>query len=454
MKFLRALLYKIGYLAFLRFKFWELWKEYNFIKINQYNSIKQNLSLQKRRLFELLNFAINNIPYYQKIAKERNIKISEKKVFKDIKQFPILTKDIIRNNWESLHLNLSNKKRYILATSGGTTGEPIIILQDLNFRIKNEAAQLVFDEIGGYYMGDKLLMLWGNENDIIKETRDVFHHFILKYIKNTYFQNSFKMSDEIIHRYLQENKAIKPKVMLAYVQSAYEVAKYIERKNLKIQNFNSIITSAGVLTKKVKEYLEKIFKCKVFNRYATREIGKLATSCEESDKLHINMYQQFVEILDQNDREVEEHKKGKIIITNLIGFAMPLIRYEIGDMGSIDLSQCPCGRGLIRLDMVYGRIVDIFKNEKGELIDGEYFTHLFYFLENIKKFQIIQEKLDFININIVTIDNNKLNNSIEEDLCKKIKIVMGTNCQIKFNYVYDIDPHSSGKFRYTISKVL
>jgi len=79
--------------------------------------------------------------------------------------------------------------------------------------------------------------------------------------------------------------------------------------------------------------------------------------------------------------------KGKHNYTNLINYGMPLIRYKIGDQGSLDLSQCPYGRGLIRLDNIYGRVVDIFKNEKGELIDGEYFIHLFYFLENVKKFK-------------------------------------------------------------------
>ena len=165
------------------------------------------------------------------------------------------------------------------------------------------------------------------------------------------------------------------------------------------------------------------------------------------------MYQKFIEIVDNNGKPVEEHNKGEIIITPLFNYIMPLIRYKIGDMSSLDYNQCFCGRGLIKLENVIGRTVDIFKNKSGELIDGEYFTHLFYSLKNVKKFQVIQEKFDEININIVTYDKIELNKNLENDLVKKIRIVMDDDCKVSFNYVTEISTPISGKLRYTISKV-
>ena len=72
----------------------------------------------------------------------------------------------------------------------------------------------------------------------------------------------------------------------------YEMAKFIEERNLKVPAIKSIITAAGVLTPDLKEYIESIFNCKVFNRYGSREVSLIATSCERSNKLHINMYHQ------------------------------------------------------------------------------------------------------------------------------------------------------------------
>lgn len=456
MSFLRKSVYDLGLAVYFSiyhpFKYPQFLKEYYFIKKWQFKSLEDNLSIQKERLYRIIDFATKNVPFYRKICEQKSMIISKDSIFEDIKKFPILTKDIIRRNWNSLHPDLINK-RYIYITSGGTTGEPINLIHDEDFIVKTSAALQSFHEIANYFIGDKIVRLWGDEKLILNETQNYFNYFKNKYLKSTHLQNAFKMSDEIIKRYINELNLFNPKVIYTYVQSIYEIAKYIIRNNIKIAPINSIITTAGVLNDDMKEFIENVFNCSVYNLYGSREVSLIGISCKNSNKIHINMYQKYVEIVDKNFKTLNEHEKGEIIITNLINYSMPLIRYKIGDMGALNYNQCVCGRGLIRLENVYGRTVDIFKNEKSELIDGEFFTHLFYFLDNVKKFQIVQEKINLININIVTLNKNRLEQSIEEELINKIKKVMGLNCEVIFNYVNDIESSPSGKLRYTISKI-
>lgn len=433
-----------------KIKYFDLYKEYRLIKKNLYNSIVYNRAVQRKRLFELVDFAIANVPYYKRIAKERNITISRKNIFEEIKKFPILTKELIRKNFNNLHPDLS-KVSYIIQTSGGTTGEPVKLIQDMNYVIKNIAFHIVSNEIGGHNLGEKLNMLWGDEKEIIKQTKGRLKQIINKFITNIHFQNAFRMSDDIMKRYINELYIVKPKVIFAYTQSIYELAKYINRENLKPPPISSIIATAGVVTDEIKEYIQNTFKCLVYNRYGSREVSVVATSCEESDKLHINVYQQYIEIVDSKGNCLKEHERGDIIVTNLINYGMPLIRYKIGDRGAMDSSKCSCGRGLVRLENVYGRTVDIFRNKNGELIDGEYFTHLFYFRKNIQQFQVIQEKIDKIKINLVTLNKQQLDTEVEEEFTDKIRKAMGEECNVNFNYVSKIEPSPSGKIRYTIS---
>jgi len=448
----RKLLFYLYQIREFRLLYFNFLKEYFFIKKNIYKSIKHNISLQKERLYRILNHAIHNIPYYKKIAHQRTIKLIKDTIFKDLELFPILTKDILRENWNALHLKL-NLIKYSINTSGGTTGEPVEFIHSRKYKILNYCSKIIFNEIGEYYPGDKLVKLWGNEKDIFEMSEGRFLPYINKYFRNIIFQNSFKMSDIDILRYIKEINFKGPKVILAYVQSIYEMAKFILHHKMKIHQLKSIITSAGVLTPEIRKFIEKIFNVKVYNRYGSREVSVIGSSCINDSKIHIDMYKKYVEILDEYNSPVKEHQIGNIFITDLTNHTMPLIRYQIGDRGSLDFSQCSCGRGLIRLDNVFGRVVDIFTNEKGERIDGEYFTHLFYFRDNLKKFQVIQEDINSIRINLVTINKLNLDKSIIEDIIKKIKIVMGQNCNVLFNYLNDIDPSSSGKFRYTISKV-
>ncbi len=338
-------------------------------------------------------------------------------------------------------------------TSGGTTGEPIELIHDEDFKIRSSAAIQAFSEIGDSYAGNKKIRLWGEENLILRGKQGYFNNIKNIYLKNTFFQNAFRLSVAKIKKYIKEINLIKPRVIYTYVHSIYEMARIIKRYKLNITSVDSIITTAGVLTNKMRNFIENIFKCRVFNFYGSRETSFTGISCKNSNKIHINMYQKYIEIVDNNGKALKEHNAGDLIITPLFNYIMPLIRYKIGDKGSIDYNPCSCGRGLIRLESVIGRTVDIFKNKRGELIDGEYFTHLFYFLKNIKRFQIIQEKIDEININIVTFDKNQFKKSIETDLSSKIKFVMGNDCKIVFNYVSNIEQSLSGKIRYTISKI-
>lgn len=445
-------IYKLMLIIFYRTNYFKFMKDFCFLKKNQFNTIERNLFIQRENLYNIINFSIKNVPYYRNLVEKNNIKIIKETIFEDIKQFPILTKEIIRKNWKDLHYDLK-KFKYRLNTSGGTTGEPILVVQDQNYLRKGISGTFFTDSIGRFTLGQKLVLLWGSERDILENTQGVILPFINKYIKNVYFQNAFRMSDSILYKYVNQINRIKPKTILAYVQSIYEMAKYIKSKNLRIHSPNSIITSAGNLPMKLRSFIEDVFQCRIYNRYGSREVGNVAISCEKSNKLHINMFHYFIEILDNNYNPLDEHEKGEIIITSLINYGMPFIRYRIGDIGSLDYTKCSCGRGLIRLDNVYGRVVDIFKNEKRELIDGEYFTHLFYFRQNVKAFQVVQEEINQIYVNIVTLNKKPLDHSIESELSDKIREVMGENCKVNFNYVAEIEPSRSGKFEYTISKV-
>lgn len=438
--------FKWKYIFFLR--------EYYLIKYYLHKSIEKNIALAKARLFNLLHYSINRVPYYKRIAEERQIELHKNTIFKDIKQFPILTKEIIRKNWDDLHPKLQNKD-YILNTSGGTTGEPVKFIQDQEHIIKNFASTLAFNEIAGYHYGDKLIKLWANQKDLKGKTESKLTKFINRYIKKLYPLNGLNLSDEKIIKYLDEINRIKPKIILTYVQSIFEIAKFIERKDVKLTKIKSIITSAAMLTKEVKNYLESIFGCPVYNRYGSREVGLIALSCKASNKLHTNMLQKYIEILDNSNKPVIEYDKGNIIITNLICYGMPLIRYKIGDIGSLNYikEKCACNIGLLQLDNVYGRITDVFETPSGKKIYGGFFTHLFYFRKNIKKFQVFQDKVDRIIIKITTLNGKPLEGSNEQELIQKIQNVMGEDVRIELRYLDEIKPSPSGKFRYTISKL-
>jgi len=200
------------------------------------------------------------------------------------------------------------------------------------------------------------------------------------------------------------------------------------------------------------QYIEEVFQCKVFNHYGSREVGPIASECSAHDGLHIMMEHVLVEVINEKGEPCKPGEEGEIVVTSLSNYAMPLIRYKIGDIGIMqEYSPCSCGCNYPKLQKVIGRTTDLFLNTKGEKIDGEYFTHLFYFRDWIEKFQFIQEDIDDITVKIVKKANppQKELKEIEE----KIKLVMGDRCKINYEFVDDIPKTKTGKFLYTISKI-
>jgi phenylacetate-CoA ligase len=145
-------------------------------------------------------------------------------------------------------------------------------------------------------------------------------------------------------------------------------------------------------------------------------------------------------------------EQGKVYLTTMNNFSMPLIRYDIGDTAIVaENSQCSCGRGWPLIRTVTGRTSDHFKTRDGKIIHGEYFTHLLYHRENVKKFRFIQHDYDDVEL-LMEVDDN-VDPDIIRDIESKVKFVLGEKCSVKFKQVNHIPPSKSGKYRYTISEI-
>ncbi len=424
---------------------------HKFIKKNEYKSIAENKLIQQERLFNIVDYSIKNIPYYIDFAKKNNFSYSKESIYRDIKKLPVMTKDMLKANFNQLYK--INKKGFYYNTSGGSTGVPVKLIQDRRYLI--EDATLYGDSLSNYEIGDRLIRLWGSERDIIEGSSSIMYRIANKIIFRTKYLNSFRMSEDDMKRFIDTINEYKPVTIIAYVQSIYELACFIERNGYDIFSPKSIITSAGTLYPDFREKIEKVCKCGVFNRYGSREVGNMAVECDKHEGMHLILFNHYIEILDSEGNDVKDGEMGEIVVTLLTNYTMPLLRFRIGDMAVPSSRKCSCGRGLPLIERVVGRTVNVFKNVKGELIDGEYFTHLFYFVDFIKKFQVVQESFEAITIRLEVEDKAVLgkNKSLFDEIDRKIRIVMGENCKITYKIEDEILPMASGKYVYTISNI-
>ena len=238
-----------------------------------------------------------------------------------------------------------------------------------------------------------------------------------------------------------------PQTILAYPSSLYEFARFIFENGLKPRwDLKGIISSAEMLHSHHRDLAETIFSTKVYNRYGGREVGLIAMECEEGH-LHINCRDLYLEI----DSPDPYTQPGDILITQLNNYAMPFIRYRIGDIGRLSDEPCPCGSPLPVLAELLGRSTATFRTRTSTLIHAGYFTQQFYNVVGLEQFQLIQETLRRCVLKVVV--NTQWTEAARRYMVQKIQEALGADVIVTIKFVKEIPLSTSGKREFTISKV-
>ena len=422
-------------------------KYFSELEKSQWYSREKLEDIQRRKLHAFIRHAYENVPYYHNMFKSLNLKPDDIRTQEDLQKLPILTKDDIQNNLHDMVARNKSKESLLKNATGGSTGKPLTFYQDKFYWDWNAADKLRHLKMMNFDSGEKCAYLWGADRDSPQTT---FMGKIGQIINRSMWLNTFNLTEEMMSDYAQKLQKFKPKVIIGYATSLYLFAEFVKENNITGINPTGIQSSAEKLFDFQRGLIESIFNCKVFDRYGCREVGNIAHECKAHDGLHISSEIHHVEFV-QDDELVSEGEVGDIIVTNLTNYAMPFIRYEIGDRGSFMDEMCECGRGLPLMKSVEGRVTDNIVTASGKYIHGVYFTHLFYGIEGVKQFQVIQESIDKIVIKIVATPAFDIN--ITKKMEDEIHEWIDEDLQISFEFVDLIPVTETGKYRFTISKV-
>ncbi len=405
------------------------------------------LEIQRRRLSQMIRHARQHVPYYRAMLSEPELLGSDGSVNMDaFLHLPFLGKAEMRDQFPALQSTDDLNRHTFENSSGGSTGEPVRFVQDRWYREGDIAATLFLFKMAGKKLGEPELKLWGSERDILEGSigrRQILENWLY----NRTLVNSFRLDETRMHSLVSTWNSHNPVVVWCYVDSIFELARFVSRKNIALSPPKAIITTAGTLSESVKEFIAATFNTRVLNQYGSREVGVLACDEHHAAGLRLFEWKHYVEVIDKNGQPCAAGQEGEIVVTCLENYSMPLIRFKIGDLGIMS-SDNP----LRRLSRVTGRVTDHFVCRDGTLIHGEYFTHLFYFKDWLRQFQVVQT--DYNKITCFIVPQNEPVTSDMNDIKDKIQKVMGRDCEIRFDAVEQIQPSKSGKFLYTRCEVI
>ncbi len=380
-------------------------------------------------LDQILQHAVKTVPYYSKLDS-----IS-------IEDFPVVNKNVIRDHFDAFKSDSYINKKKRTVTTSGSTGTPFRIDQNIDKVKRNSADNLYLYAKANYKPGERMFYfrLW-----------NAFEHKsrLQRFVQNLIPVDVFDMDDDFIADFLKQiNKESAPVMWLGYASAFEKICDYLNRKDpdFRSNKLKCVVAISEHLNDKTKASILKYFGIYATSRYSNSENGIIAQQTGERPYFDINFGSYKVEILrEDSDEPVQLGKPGRIVVTDLFNYCMPMIRYDTGDMGvkgEID--------GKPVLTEVLGRRIDQITDTKGNklvfnivLIINKY--------PNVRQCQIVQKqnKVYEVRLNV----NDAFNR--ETELIEEYKQYLGDEADMRVSYVKEIPLLDSGKFRVLVNETI
>ncbi|EKD99915.1 MAG: hypothetical protein ACD_22C00136G0010 [uncultured bacterium] len=405
-------------------------------------SYEQKVFNQVYKLRRLLSYVHSQVPYYSEILNRLKLKPTDFSSISDLEKLPILTKNIIKENYDKFTpRNLSNIKYYNFST-GGSTGTPLKFRISHNDRLLSGLLTYRGWGKGGYELGNRMVFLAGSS--LVKNSRNTLEKTINELSRNVKKLSAFDMGTEQMKNYLTVINSFKPRHIRGYASALFFFAKWIEETKQHVWSPASIFTTAEVLHPEMRKTIEKSFNTRVFDGYGLNDGGLSAFESVERPQLLVDTERSVMEVLDRNNCIVS-NGTGRILATSLSNYAFPFIRYDTGDIGTIHTNSM----GMC-LEKIVGRQQEFLITPEGNNVHGEFITHILWEISGIKRFQLVQEDMETLHFYFVVDSTFDVGQLSKIDALIKGKSAFW---KTKYSYVDTIKEESNSKYKFVINNL-
>lgn len=423
------------------------WKYKRKIDKSQWYSQEKLKELQIKKLKKSIRYAYENVPYYRKKFKSLGITPLDINTINDLAKMPVLTKKEIKNNFEDLKAVNFSKFLPVFVNTSGSTDIPLeLYIDEKKQKITGafNARQLSWL---GYEQWQKRVHIryniaaaGQNHEDGLFVKKNLRQDNILDLQIGRVRNNEAEI--------LKELHEFNPEIIISTPSTFFFLAQYIQKEKKNNLQPRAIVTTSEILFFSQKSLIEKQFKCRVFDAYWGSELTVMVHECPEGN-LHIDSEYGIMEILNSKGETVSAGQRGFIVATQLDNFAMPLIRYNTGDIAILSSQSCPCGRGMPLITSLEGRKQETIVTKNGKVVSR--LDPSFGNISGIELCQIIQKEIGAIIVKVKK--NNDFSELSRVNLTEILQKQIEDNIDIEFQFVPEIYPTKTGKFQFIISKV-
>ncbi|MGH7209914.1 MAG: phenylacetate--CoA ligase family protein [Acetobacteraceae bacterium] len=415
---------------------------------------------QFRQLQILIRHAERNVPFYQESLRRSGIDPDAELTDAAWQRLPVLTRHDVQTHSTQLHATdyPSAHGGFAEATSGGSTGVPV--------RVRKTALESLLWNAA--HVRD---LLWHDMDPggTIARVRGMPPHFTPEQQAAVRSPDGLRLDDwgppynllwptgpmvvidyaMPIARQAEFLRRLGPDYVLINPSTLRLLVNHCRAERITLPEVRAFWTSNEMLDAELRQLTREVLGKPIIDNYTSGECGYMALQCPACEQYHVQSEVVFLEVLDENDRPCAPGQIGRVVVTPLHNFAMPLLRYAVGDEAEPG-SPCACGRGLPVLRRIVGRTIDYLLCPSGEKRRVN-FRYSLAAITAIREYQVAQIGLDRIEVRLVTA--RPLTGAEEARVLEMMAGEFGDEFRIKLAYPASIVRTQAGKLRTFVSEL-
>jgi phenylacetate-CoA ligase len=393
-------------------------------------------SMRRRKLARLVRHAYERVPYYRARMDAARLRPADIATPADLRRMPLTTKADLRAAGAAA---LSSTARSLVTrNTSGFSGRPFAVHrtpQEMRrARLRDFRALLR----AGLGPRDRLAVLGPDR------TRSARAYERLGLYRQEVIRGSLGVDEQV--RRLRD---CAPTVLWVYPSLLQSLLSRRGHRLSALARPRILIASSEVLDPVLRTQILRDRPVEIFNFYGAVEAGRIGAECRAHAGLHVEADALIVELLD-GDRVVEPGKPGRVVLTNLDSYAMPLIRYDLGDLSAEIPAPCPCGWPTPLLEAPMGRNADMVTLPDGSLASATLLSFVLRAELDVLHFRFRQDRADRLEAEFVF--ERPPSPHALLDLRARLEAALGDQLRIDLRVVDQI-AMGSGKFKYLVSSL-
>jgi phenylacetate-CoA ligase len=399
------------------------------LKRTEYLSADRLRELQTVEIRRLRRFVTTHVPHYRKHGSAA-----------------LTGKDQIQERPKDFIADTFAQRALVPWHTSGTTGKPLTVYYSRAamqrmwafVELYRNTAGVTKDERRGQFTGKMIVPPSQSASTKTFWRRDLANRTLLL--------STVHLLPENLRWYAAALERFQPVYLSGYPSSMYVLADYYRQSGRPAPRLRAALTSAETLLHNQRLAIEETFATRVFDQYGQAEMQSFWYECE-TGSMHAHPLAGVTEILRPDGTSAAPGEMGEVVLTGLVNYAMPLIRYRVGDTARFATGACPCGRGMPVIEEIGGRLDDfIYTRERGFL--GR-LDPVLKGVRNIVESQFEQESLDVLRVRFVPAAHFTAEDL--QTLENNLRARVGRGIHLEFECTDRIPRSANGKFRFVIS---